>query len=242
MGADPIGLEAAVLAGGLGTRLRSSVADRPKVLAEVLGRPFLAFLLDQLERAGVRRAVLCTGYLGEQVEAALGKRHGGLELAYSREARPLGTGGAVRLALEHLSGNPVLVLNGDSYVDADLAELARVHRENDPAGTLLLKHVEDAGRYGRIERDGSGRVRAFREKTSLGAGWINAGVYVLDRALLKSIPRGEVVSLEQDILPVWVSKGLGACETGGRFIDIGTPEAYAAAERFFGTRDPGPPP
>lgn len=233
MSSDLPGLEAAVLAGGLGTRLRASVGDRPKVLAEVCGRPFLAHLLDQLEAAGVRRAILCTGYLGEQVEAAFGDRHGEVALVYSREERPLGTGGALRLMTPLLQRDAALVLNGDSYVDADLGGLVRAHVAGDVEGTILLKEVEDAGRYGRVERDDSGRVTAFREKLSGGRGWINAGVYVLGRRLLESIPPDEVVSLEQDILPLWVSKGLGGHETEGRFIDIGTPESYAAAERFF---------
>ena len=232
-GADLAGPEAAILAGGLGTRLRERVADRPKVLAEVRGRPFLAYLLDQIESAGVRRAILCTGFLGEQIEAAFGARHGRVELVYSREERPLGTGGALRLMSAHLRRDAALVLNGDSYVEADLGGLVRAHAEGDAEGTILLTEVADAGRYGRVERDATGRVSAFREKLSGGRGWINAGVYVLGRRLLESIPAGEVVSLEQDILPLWVSKGLRGHETRGAFIDIGTPESYASAERFF---------
>jgi len=227
------GVEAVLLVGGLGTRLRSSVADRPKVLAEVGGRPFLAYLLDQVAAAGARRALLCSGYLGEQIEAAFGARHGELALDYSQEERPLGTGGALRLACERLHGDAALVLNGDSYVDADLGALWSAHRAGAVDGTILLKEVPDAGRYGRVERDADGAVTAFREKLSGGPGWINAGIYVLARRLLGSIPAGEVVSLEQDILPLWVSKGLRGHETRGAFIDIGTPESYAAAERFF---------
>ena len=231
--ADLSGIEAAILAGGLGTRLRSSVADRPKVLAEVAGRPFLAHLLDRLGAQGVRRAILCTGYLGDQIERAFGARHGELELAYSVEPEPLGTGGALRLMAEQLRGEEALVLNGDSFVDADLGALVESHRRRACAGTILLKEVEDAGRYGRVERDPSGRISAFREKVSGGRGWINAGIYVLSRGLLESIPAGEAISLEQDILPGWVPEGLCGHETEGSFIDIGTPESYAAAERFF---------
>jgi NDP-sugar pyrophosphorylase family protein len=229
------GVEAAILAGGLGTRLRASVPDLPKVLAPVRGRPFLAFVLDQLAAAGVERAVVCTGHRSEQVEAACGARHGSLSLVYSREAEPLGTGGALRLALEHLTGDTLLALNGDSYADADLGEFLAAHRASGAAGTLLLAEVADAGRYGRVELDAGGRVRAFREKTAGGRGWINAGVYLLGRALLEGIPAGRKLSLERDILPHWVPLGLFGHETRGRFIDIGTPESYAAAERFFAT-------
>jgi NDP-sugar pyrophosphorylase family protein len=229
------GVEAAVLAGGLGTRLRASVPDLPKVLAPVRGRPFLAYVLDQLAAAGVERAVLCTGHGAQQVEAALGTRHGSLALAYSRESEPLGTGGALRLALEHLSGDTLLVLNGDSYADADLGAFLAAHRAFGGAGTLLLAEVADAGRYGRVERDAGGRLCAFLEKTAGGRGWINAGVYLLGRGLLQGIPAGRKLSLERDILPHWVPLGLFGHETRGRFIDIGTPESYAAAERFFAT-------
>jgi NDP-sugar pyrophosphorylase family protein len=238
MGAPGAGaprVEAAILAGGLGTRLAACVADRPKVLADVRGRPFLTYLLDQLAASGVERAVLCTGYRGDMVEAALGARRGALELAYSREREALGTGGALRLALGELRSKTVLVLNGDSFVEADLRELCAVHGAGGALGTLLLTEVEDAGRYGRVELDGAGRISAFREKSAGGRGWINAGVYALERELLERIPAGRKLSLERDILPGWVPLGLRGHVTRGRFIDIGTPESYAAAQRFFGT-------
>jgi NDP-sugar pyrophosphorylase family protein len=229
------GVTAAVFAGGLGTRLRASVADRPKVLAEVCGRPFLAHLLDQLERAGVRDVVLCTGYLGEQVEAAFGARHGELSVRYSREDEPLGTGGCLRLAAPLLGSDPVLVLNGDSYCDADLGAFAAGHAARRAEGSILLTHVPDAGRYGRVELGAGGAVEAFLEKSSSEPGWINAGLYLLGRRMVESIPSEGVVSLERDILPDWVSRGLFGHETEGRFIDIGTPESYAEADRFFGS-------
>ena len=125
---DISNIEAAILAGGLGTRLRSVVPDRPKVLAEIGGRPFIEILLDQVAAAGIRTAVLCTGYLGDQIEARLGTRRGPLALRYSREVEPLGTGGALRLALPMLASDTVLVLNGDSYCDADLRALSPVAR------------------------------------------------------------------------------------------------------------------
>jgi NDP-sugar pyrophosphorylase family protein len=232
--AGALGVEAAILAGGLGTRLAACVADRPKALAMVGGRPFVTYLLDQLAGAGVGRAVLCTGHLGEQVEALLGPRWGGLELGYSREPEPLGTGGALLLALETLRSQTVLALNGDSFAEADLAELVAAHRASGAAATLLLTEVEDAGRYGRVERDAGGRISAFREKSAGGRGWVNAGVYALERELLERVPAGRKLSLERDILPGWVPLGLRGHETRGRFIDNGTPESYAAAQRFFG--------
>jgi len=227
-------MTAAVLAGGAGERLRSAVADRPKVLAEVAGRPFLAILLDQLLAAGVRRAVLCTGYLADQVRAAFGDAYGDLALAYSRETAPLGTGGALRQALPLLNSDPALVLNGDSYCQADLLGLAAWHAAHDAAGTLLLTKVPDTTRYGRVEVDADGRVLRFDEKgASAGPGWVNAGVYVLGRALLASIPAGKATSLERETFPAWTGRGLRGWQGGGRFLDIGTPQAYASAEDFF---------
>lgn len=227
---------AAVLAGGLGSRLRPAVADRPKVLAEVRGRPFLSRLLDQLAGAGVRRAVLCTGHLGEQVEAACGPAHGPIELVYSREPEPLGTGGALRLAAHLFDTDPVLVVNGDSYCEADLRAFFEADRANRASGrraTILLTEVPDAGRYGRVELDPDGEVLAFREKSSGGPGWINAGLYLLGLDLVRAIPADRPVSLESDILPGWVGRGLAGLRAPGRFIDIGTPASFEEADRFF---------
>lgn len=225
---------AAILAGGLGTRLRPSVSDRPKVLARVRGRPYLAYLLDQLTGAGIRHVVLCTGYLGELVEEELGDAYGPARLEYSREEVRLGTGGALRLALERFLSDPVLVLNGDSYCDVDLAALWAAHRERAPAGTLSLVRVPDTARFGRVDLAEDGLLTAFQEKgEASGAGWINAGVYLLGKELLASIPTGRDVSLERDVLPAWIRKGLLGFPVEGRFLDIGTPQSYTRAERFF---------
>jgi NDP-sugar pyrophosphorylase family protein len=231
------GVTAAVLAGGLGTRLRPVVADRPKVLAPVAGRPFLAHLLYQLRRAGVREAVLLVGYGAEQVRDEFGDSHGGMRLAYSAEPEPLGTGGAVRLALPLLRSETVLLLNGDSYCDLDLAAFLRFHRERRAGASLALTHVQNASRFGRVVTGSGDRVERFEEKDPTPApGWINAGVYLLARSLIESIPSGRAVSLEREALPGWVAAG-GAFgfPGGGRFIDIGVPESFAAAQDFFST-------
>jgi NDP-sugar pyrophosphorylase family protein len=229
--ADLADVSAAVLAGGLGTRLRSVVADRPKVLAPVAGRPFLAHLLGQLARAGVRDAVLLVGYGADQVKAAFGGEYGGVRLTYSAEPAPLGTGGAVRHALPLLRGRSVLLLNGDSYCDADLAALRDAHAAD---ATLTLTRVEDAARFGRVVLGAGDRVTDFGEKRpDPGPGWINAGVYLFRRDLLGAVPAGVPVSLERDVLPGWVRAGGVRGFRGGRFIDIGVPESYAAADDFF---------
>ncbi len=228
------GLTAALLVGGLGTRLRAAVSDRPKVLAPVRGRPFLAYLLDQVAACGVTRAVLCTGYRGEQVREAFGDSYGTLALVYSQEPEPRGTAGALAFARPYLDGERVLVMNGDSYCAADFDALGRRHAAGAAAATIVLAHVEDTSRYGSMQVDAEDRVLRFQEKGGTsGPGWINAGIYLLARAFLAAIPPDGAVSIERDLFPRFLGRGLRGMRTGGRFIDIGTPASYAAAETFF---------
>jgi D-glycero-alpha-D-manno-heptose 1-phosphate guanylyltransferase len=224
----------AILAGGLGTRLRPAIGDRAKVVADVDGRPFLRHLLDQVAASGFRDIVLCVGWRADEVEAALGAAHGPLRLRYSREAEPLGTGGALRLALPLLDAPDVLVMNGDSFCEVDLAAAWAWHRARRAEATLVAIEVPDASRYGRVEIDAEDRVRRFVEKQQDGAaGWINAGIYLLARARLAALPSGRALSLERDVLPGWIAAALYGYRVRGRFIDIGTPGAYSAASLFF---------
>jgi NDP-sugar pyrophosphorylase family protein len=227
-------MTALLLAGGLGTRLRSVVADRPKVLADVRNRPFLAFLLDQLVDAGIGRVTLCVGHLGEQISELFGNAYRGVELHYSQERTPLGTAGALRHALSSVAGESLLVMNGDSYCSADLSEFADWHRDRGVLGSMLLTHVPDTRRYGQVRVAESDRVGQFAEKdASVGSGWINAGIYILHTTLLAEIPAGRPVSLEREMLPDWIRRPFGAFRSESRFLDIGVPESYAQAEAFF---------
>jgi NDP-sugar pyrophosphorylase family protein len=237
------GVPVAILAGGLGARLRPAVGERPKVLAEVGGRPFLAHLLDQVAEAGFREVVLCTGWRAQEVEQTLGSVHGPLRLRYSPEPQPLGTAGALRHALPLLAGETVLAMNGDSYCGADLAAAWEWHRARCSQATLLLVEVADASRYGRVEVDEDGAICRFVEKQADPApGWINAGIYWLARARIESIAAQAPLSLEHDVFPAWIGRGLAGLRTRARFIDIGTPRSYADASSFFraaGPRSPG---
>jgi D-glycero-alpha-D-manno-heptose 1-phosphate guanylyltransferase len=222
---------ALILAGGLGTRLRGAVADRPKVLAPVAGRPFLFHLLDELAAAGVREVVLCTSYMAASVEAAVGGSYGCMAVHYSVEEEPLGTGGALRQALDLTASETLLVANGDSLFRTDLGRFWGWHVARELQGSILLAQVGDGGRFGRVEVDAHGRIGRFTEKDGVAApGWINAGIYLLHRSWIAEIPAGRPVSLEQEFFPRWLSHGLHGLMAEGRFMDIGTPESYRQAE------------
>lgn len=227
------GISAAILAGGLGTRLRAAVSDKPKVLAEVNGRPFIAYLLDWLVEANVKRVTLCTGYMSDLVCKILGDRYRGIELCYSVETAPRGTGGALRLALPLLSST-VLVMNGDSFFDLDLARFADEHAASGAQASIALATVSDVARYGAIELSAGNAVASFEEKGSRrGEGLINAGIYLLSRSCVELIPAGVPHSLERDLFPALIGRGLCGFPYSGRFIDIGIPADYYTASTFF---------
>src|SRR5262249_15274189 len=159
---------------------------------------------DQLGRARYRHVVLAVGYMAEAVERCIGPHHGAMEVSYSRESRPLGTGGAARLAAERVRSETILVMNGDSYCHVDLPTMARYHHENGGPNTLAVVEVPDASRYGTVEFDDARRVIGFREKKGTAEpGWVNAGVYLLGLDLLRSIALETPVSLERETFPAW---------------------------------------
>lgn len=227
-------ITAAILAGGKGTRLRNIVSDRPKVLAEVNGRPFIAYLLDHLVCAGVRHTVLLTGYKGEMVEKTIGYRWGGMRISYSQEEIKLDTGGALRFALPHFETSLVLVLNGDSFSPVDLKTFVNYHKENGAAASIMLTYVEDTSRYGQVCQDDKGWITAFVEKGKhYGTGWINAGIYLFNQEIIGHIENDVAVSLEKDVFPKLIGKGLYGCRAKKRFIDIGIPSTYGQAAEFM---------
>jgi len=222
------------LAGGLGTRLASAVVDRPKVLAEVSGRPFLEYLLDQLRSAQFRNVILCTGHLGKQIEKAFGKRYKSLDLQYSREHAPLGTAGALRYALPLLKSETILVMNGDTYCEVDFEKFLHFHRSNKSKASIALSRVADIRHYGEVRIGTDGNILGFSEKIAVaGSGYVNAGIYLINRNMIEKIPPGENLSIEKDIFPEWVGKGFYGYKTTKSFIDIGTPERYAYAQKIY---------
>ncbi len=228
------GLSVLILVGGMGTRLRSVVADRPKALAQINNRPFLSYLLDQLAAQGLRRAVLCTGFMAEQIQETFGNSHGPLQLAYSQELRPQGTAGAIRQALPLIESRLMLVMNGDSFCSANLEGFLAWHNSLGASASLYLVDVPDVSRYGQVRVDKAERIVCFEEKgQNTGQGWINAGIYLLSRSLTTMIPEGKAVSIEKEIFPRLIGSEFYGFQGQGDFIDIGTPESYARAGEFF---------
>ncbi len=228
------GFTGVVLAGGLGSRLRSVVQDRSKVMANVAGRPFLTYVLDQIVNAGIKRAVLCTGFLGDSISTVLHDNYRGCQLLYSHEMTPLGTAGALRQAFSKLLDFPVLVFNGDSYVDVDLEKFTEFHFSRQSKLSMAVTRKSCSGAFGLVELDVQGKVERFSEKESTGKSeWVNAGVYILEQQIFQSISEMGVVSLERGILPEWVGQGLHGFAQQGELFDIGTPQSLSEAQSYF---------
>jgi NDP-sugar pyrophosphorylase family protein len=227
-------IPAFILVGGFGTRLQSVFNAGPKSMAPVSGKPFLYYLLRTLQHAGFRRVVLCVGYKHAQIQEWAGNGSElGLDIEYSVEAQPLGTGGALRLAVERYGEISTLVaMNGDSLVQLDFLQMLCAHVAHGAVATVGLARVNNTARYGRVDVDEAGRIRAFAEKSGESApGWINSGVYVFEPEIFADIPAGCVVSLERQVLPSLINRRrLCSFSTQGRFIDIGIPEEFARAQ------------
>jgi NDP-sugar pyrophosphorylase family protein len=228
-----------ILCGGLGTRLRPVIADRPKALAPIGDRPFLELQIELLRDQGARRFVLCVGHRAEQVRETFGDGGRlGVRLDYSLEGdRLLGTGGAIKLA-ERYFDPACVVVNGDTYLDVDHNRVVRHHalarQECGAVATLTLARLADVRRFGTVDLDPSGQfVTGFREKDETAAarpGWLNAGAYVIERELLDRIPSGEVRSVERDVFPSALRDGcrIAALTCDQPFYDIGTPDDLRA--------------
>lgn len=226
-------MDAAILVGGMGTRLRGVVDDVPKPLAPVLGRPFLFYQLDMLALRGARSATLCCGYKAEMVREMVGTEWLGMPVRYSVESDPLGTGGALALAKDSLSSPLALVLNGDSWLEPDWTRFLQAAGSERSECCLALAQVPDAGRFGAVELDGL-LVTSFQEKCEdHKPGRINGGVYLLSQDLLSTLPAG-AHSLEHQIFPsLLAERRLTGTVAKAPFLDIGVPESYAASGEFF---------
>jgi len=223
-------MEAIVLAGGLGTRLRQIVADVPKPMAPIGGRPFLAILLNALASKGFRRVILSVGFMAEKISGYFGLQHAGMELVYVVEDQPLGTGGGVRLAMEQIVSDHVFVFNGDTFLNLETVCVEQQWQARQRP-LIVGREVPDTARYGRLLAEGR-VVIGFTEKGIYGPGLINAGCYVLRRGQLDRFPVGMSFSLESDFLDQAVRRGdFDVFVTDGQFIDIGIPEDFLRAQK-----------
>lgn len=224
-------VDALVLCGGKGSRLQSSVADRPKVMAEVNGRPFLDYILDHLENQGLRRVILCTGYKAEMIQDHYRDQERDLFIDFARESEPLGTGGALKHAAEIIDSEDFFVLNGDSFCPLNFERMLSCHTEKGGIATIAVSPVDGSKDYGRVLFDEHTQIHAFEEKIRGESGWVNAGVYCLNEDILSAMPQMKTFSLEYDCFPKWIPEGLIAFEAGEPFWDIGTPERLERAKQ-----------
>ncbi|MDR1157998.1 MAG: nucleotidyltransferase family protein [Oscillospiraceae bacterium] len=224
-------MQAIVLAGGYGTRLRSVLKNMPKPMALVAGKPFLEYILTWLLANGITETIIAVGYMGESIVSHFKDRYHGMKIRYSRETEPLKTGGAIKKALGYCPENTVFIINGDTYFDVDLRSMEVDFNEKKYDLLMAVKELHNFDRYGSLIIE-DGRVTAFSEKQRQIYGYINGGVYIVNRDLLDDCP--EIFSFETDFMEKSISNiCIGAFVSTGYFIDIGIPEDYELAQVEF---------
>lgn len=227
-------VDVVMLCGGMGTRLRPAVSDRPKPMAAVGRRPFLDVLIEHFRGFGARRFILCTGYMSEFIEDYYSRGGFEFEVLISKEHEPLGTGGAVKNAGSLISSSNFIVANGDSFCDVDMNELYGEHLNNRAAATITLTRPDGRVDVGTVSIDGSGRILNFAEKEATGGElFVNAGVYVFNEDILSLIPAEKKVSLEKDLFPSLDKNIFHGFVSGAGLLDIGTPERLEKARSLI---------
>lgn len=223
--------DAVILCGGLGTRLRSVLSDRPKPMADVGGKPFLERLIDWAVGQGVRRFILCVGHQARAIKDHF-RGFSAAAIEFSEEAEPLGTGGALKLCEPLCRKDLTLVLNGDSFCPIDLSRLEKFHRRHGGAATVAAVPGGERSDGGALSIDARGAITAFQEKAPSQGKLINAGIYAFDRRIFELIPAGKACSLEREILPGLIGTGLSAYTEDRPLYDIGTPERLELFRRL----------
>lgn len=225
-------IECIILAGGLGTRLKSAVPDLPKCMAPVAGEPFLHYIIDLLLHQNITRFIFSLGYMHEHIEKFIVEHYPKIDYTFSIEEEPLGTGGAIHLACQHAQQKNVLILNGDTLFNIDLNKLMSFHIQHEAACSLSLKPMLNFDRYGLVETDKEGHIQSFKEKKYYRKGNINGGVYALNVDHFSKLHFNNKFSFETDYLEKYHSseKMMGLIQDG-YFIDIGIPEDYERAGR-----------
>lgn len=230
-------MKAIVLAGGLGTRLSQVTNEVPKPLATVGARPFLEYVLDYLRRQGIEEAILAVSYRWKQIQSHFGNTYRGFPLRYSVEEKPLGTGGAIMQAMQLCRDSTAVVVNGDTLFEVDLNAMANSHGSAGAQLTIALAHVSDCSRYGSVVMSDDGDIVEFGEKSEDGQGWINGGIYMMQRSLFDELPVTGRFSFEHDL----VEPNIGriqphAFKSDAYFIDMGIPEDYERAQMEVGNK------
>jgi D-glycero-alpha-D-manno-heptose 1-phosphate guanylyltransferase len=225
-------LEAMVLAGGLGSRIKAVVPDLPKSMADIKGAPFLQLLLDELIKKNFKRVVLAVGYKHQVIMNHFGSRYRTLDLDYNIEDRPLGTGGAVKNSFCKCKQENVFILNGDTIADFDPLIMLQFAAHKKP-NVMAARSVNDVSRFGKVSHS-DGIVTALAEKSSVGAGLINSGIYLLNRSVFAMTKYPFAFSLEHEVLPLLIrNRELAVCEFSGNFIDIGVPSDLSLARKIL---------
>ena len=224
-------MEAIILAGGKGTRLRSVVSDIPKPMAPIGGKPFLSYILKYLKRWGISHIILSVGYKYEAIKDYFGDNYDGINISYCIEEYPLGTGGAIKKALSMANEDNVFIINGDTYFDADMNDLFDYHIKKKSDLTIAIKPIEKCERYGSVLVE-DGRITGFTEKEYREKAFINAGVYIIKKSLLDNFILDEKFSIEDDFFSRYYKElNFFAQIQDKYFIDIGIPEDYEQAQK-----------
>lgn len=223
-------IDVLVLCGGLGTRLRSVIGENQKVLASVDHKPFLELLLRYIQKQKIKRVILCAGYQADALAKILSDAKLTLDIVISKEEKPLGTGGAVKNAFEHIRSDPFFVVNGDSFCRIDYKAVQDFHVAKKAGVTVVLSMTGDGKDFGTVDLDAACRVTAFREKVKSGHGTVNVGIYCCQKKILNFMPPGNAFSMEREVFPQLVGHDFYGFVTDEPFIDIGTPERYQKAQ------------
>jgi D-glycero-alpha-D-manno-heptose 1-phosphate guanylyltransferase len=230
----PQKIDVVILCGGLGTRLKKVVGDRPKAMAEINNRPFLDLLINHTAKFGFHRFILCTGYRADSIVHFYANKKNPYAIEISNETRPLGTGGALQNASGLIESDPFLVLNGDSFCAVNLIDFLSFHFRKKSLVSMCVSQSNQARDYGTIRLDADGRIVQFSEKTKQGkTACINAGIYLFGRKTLSLIPAGKKSSLEYDLFPTLTGKAFYGYVSENKVLDIGTPKRYEKAKRLL---------
>ena len=224
--------EAIILAGGLGTRLQGAIEDLPKSMAPINGKPFLEYLLNYLIDYNIEKVILAVGHKYESIQDHFQSEYKSIQIKYAIENEPLGTGGGIKNALEFTENIEVLILNGDSFFEVNLNQFYNIHQVRSSDFSIALKPMKDFDRYGSVEIDGHNKITAFKEKEFQAEGYIDGGIYILQKEVINELNLPDKCSFEKDFMEKYfASSRFYGFPFDGYFIDIGVPEDYERAKR-----------